>query len=74
MGKFEKSAPKIDFPKGGDGKMFGKGGTRPAEAGVSGKSTNEGSGGDWAKGGSGKMFGKGTANKAEPGQSGKSSQ
>jgi hypothetical protein len=72
-GKEGGRVPSIDFPKGGDGKMFGKGGARPAVAGVSGKETNSGEG-EWPKGGSTKMFGKGHANKAESGQSGKTSQ
>lgn len=69
MGEFKKG-PKIDFPKGGDGKMFGKGGVKAAVSGVSGKETNAGAG-EWPKGGSGKMFGKQSANKATAGQSGK---
>jgi hypothetical protein len=64
------------FAKGGDTKMFGKGRAGEAEDGVSGKQSNDPSGGGdkWASGGSTKMFGKGHANKAEPGQSGKTSQ
>ena len=73
MGKVISSSDKPGFfPKGGSGKMFPKGGTSPAVAGQSGKSSQGPSGGDWAKGGSGKMFGKQSANKMTPGQSGKS--
>jgi hypothetical protein len=62
------------FPKGGSGKMFGKGQAGRSQDGVSGKPSNSPPGGSeqWAKGGSGKMFGKQTANKVTPGQSGKS--
>ena len=73
-GKEGGKTPSIEFPRGGDTKMFGKGGVRPAESGVSGKETNSGEG-EWAKGGSSnRMFGKGHAGKAESGQSGKTSQ
>lgn len=70
MGKFSKG-PSIDFPKGGSGKMYGKGGTRPAESGQSGKSDQSGDGKKFPNGGSGKMFGKQSAGKALSGQSGK---
>jgi hypothetical protein len=64
------------FAKGGDTKMFGKGTAGKAESGVSGKESNDPSGGgeEFAKGGSGKMFGKGHAGKKVPGVSGKETQ
>ena len=61
------------FPKGGSGKMFGKGSVGKVTPGQSGKESNSPAGGSdkFAKGGSGKMFGKQSANKRIPGQSGK---
>jgi hypothetical protein len=74
MGKVISSGDKPGFfPKGGSGKMFGKGGAGDAESGQSGKDSNapSGSSDKFASGGKGKMFGKQTANKMTPGQSGK---
>jgi hypothetical protein len=77
MGKVISSGDKPGFfPKGGSGKMFGKGSAGKVVPGVSGKQSNSPPGGSakFAEGGSGRMFGKGSANKAVPGQSGKSGQ
>jgi hypothetical protein len=74
MGKVISSSDKPGFfPKGGSGKMFGKGTAGKAEEGVSGKESNSPAGGGdkFASGGKGKMFGKQSANKMTPGQSGK---
>jgi len=74
MGKVISQSEKPGFfPKGGSGKMFGKGKVGEAVAGQSGKEsqTPSGSGDKWASGGKGKMFGKQNANKMTPGQSGK---
>ena len=74
MGKVISSSEKPGFfPKGGSGKMFGKGTVGKVTPGQSGKESNSPNGGGekWAKGGSGKMFGKQSANKMTPGQSGK---
>jgi hypothetical protein len=74
MGKVQSSKYSVSFPKGGSGKMFGKGAAGPAAEGVSGKASNDLGGGKWAKGGSGKMFGKGKASASISGQSGKANQ
>jgi len=77
MGKVINSSDKPGFfPKGGSGKMFGKGTAGKAADGVSGKESNSPPGGNekFASGGKGKMFGKGSANKMTPGVSGKQSQ
>jgi hypothetical protein len=74
MGKVISSSDKPGFfPKGGSGKMFGKGTAGKSLEGQSGKESNSPAGGSdkFAKGGSGKMFGKQSANKATAGQSGK---
>jgi hypothetical protein len=74
MGKVISSGDKPGFfPKGGSGKMFGKGQSAEADSGQSGKDSQGGAGGSdkFASGGKGKMFGKQTANKMTPGQSGK---
>ena len=74
MGKVLSTKNSVTFPKGGSGKMFGKGTAGPAASEVSGKASNDLGGGKWAKGGGGKMFGKGKANAAVSGQSGKANQ
>jgi hypothetical protein len=74
MGKVISQSEKPGFfPKGGSGKMFGKGSAGRSAEGQSGKESNSPPGGSekWAKGGSGKMFGQQHANKVTPGQSGK---
>jgi hypothetical protein len=74
MGKVTSSSEKPGFfPKGGSGKMYGKGSAGKVTPGQSGKESNSPAGGGekFASGGSGKMFGKQSANKMTPGQSGK---
>lgn len=60
------------FPKGGNGKMFGKQHAGPKAPGVTGKVT-KGDGGKFPAGGSGKMFGKGSARPAVAGRTAKGS-
>lgn len=77
------------FAQGGKTKMFGKGHTGRAPAGVAGKQSQAGGDGEgpdenmaegygkgfeFAEGGSGGMFGKGHAGKKVPGISGKATQ
>lgn len=51
--------------KGGNGKMFGQQGAKPAKPGVISQSQS-GKGGKFAYGGKGKMFGKQSASPAKP--------
>lgn len=51
--------------RGGNGKMFGKQGAKPAKPGVI-STSQSGSGGKFAVGGKGKMFGKQYASPAKP--------
>ena len=74
MGKVISTSEKPGFfPKGGSGKMFGKGKVGDVVPGQSGKEsqTPPNSGDKFASGGKGKMFGKQNANKMTSGQSGK---
>ena len=75
MGKVVSKSDKPDFfAKGGNGKMFGKGGAQPSPEGQSAPTSKPGPGGKFAEGGSTKMFGKGHAGESPAGQSAKSSQ
>lgn len=59
------------FPKGGNGKMFGKGHANPMPAGRTAK-PDQGKGGDkFPSGGNGHMFGKGSARPVVAGRTAK---
>jgi len=74
MAKVEKAGAKAGFfPKGGNGKMFGKGHASPMPAAHTGKPSQGAKGGKFPKGGNGKMFGKGSASPARSGHTAKGS-